>query len=159
MKLFLVFVLLNILNVILQTVKSICTIKCGKIGAALINAIAFGLYTVVLVYMNCDLTTGTKAMVVAICNLIGVYIVKVIEEKIKKDKIWKIEFCTNKTNLQKVCEMCEIANISYNILDLCNSNKQIIFNFFCKTQEETDKAHKIVDIMGGHYFITETKSF
>ena len=91
MKLFVIFVVLNVLNVIIQTVKSICTIKCGKVGAALINALAYGLYTIVLVYMSCELDLWTKAIVVALCNLIGVYVVKLIEEKMRKDKLWKIE--------------------------------------------------------------------
>ena len=85
MKLLIIFVVLNVLNVIIQTVKSICTIKCGKVSAALINAVAFGLYTIVLVYMNCDLNLFTKAGIVALCNLIGVYVVKLIEEKMRKD--------------------------------------------------------------------------
>ena len=53
MKLIVIFILLNIANVIIQTVKSIATIKCGKGLASVINAIAYGLYTVVVVYMVC----------------------------------------------------------------------------------------------------------
>ena len=54
MNLLIMFIVLSIVNVILQTVKSICTVKCGKGVAALVNAIAFGLYTVVIVYTNAD---------------------------------------------------------------------------------------------------------
>ena len=39
-KLFITFCILNIANVIIQTVKSIATIKCKKTMAAIINAIA-----------------------------------------------------------------------------------------------------------------------
>ena len=49
MNLLLVFIGLNIVNVIIQTIKSIATIKCGKGVASLVNAVAFGLYTVVTV--------------------------------------------------------------------------------------------------------------
>ena len=52
MKLLIIFIILNIFNVILQTVKSICTVKCGKTVAAIVNAVAFGLYTVVIVFTN-----------------------------------------------------------------------------------------------------------
>ena len=44
-KLLIIFIVLNIFNVIIQTVKSIATVKCGKGAAALINAVAYGLYT------------------------------------------------------------------------------------------------------------------
>ena len=85
-QLLVIFIVLNIFNVIIQTVKSIATIKCKKLPAALINAVAYGLYTVVTVYMMCELPLGWKAGIVAACNLIGVYIVKDIEERKRKDK-------------------------------------------------------------------------
>ena len=79
--LLLTFILLNIANVIIQTIKSIATIKCGKGVAATVNAVAFGLYTVGTVYMMCELPLATKALIVAGCNLVGVYVVKYFEEK------------------------------------------------------------------------------
>ena len=73
--LIILFVVLNIVNVIIQTVKSIATVKCGKEVAAVINAVAYGLYTIVTIYMMCELPLFLKAGVVAICNLIGVWTV------------------------------------------------------------------------------------
>ena len=90
-KLLLVFIGLNIANVIIQTVKSIATVKCGKGVAAIVNAVAYGLYTVVTVYLMCELSLGLKALIVAVCNLVGVYVVKFFEEKARKDKLWKVE--------------------------------------------------------------------
>jgi hypothetical protein len=90
-KLLTIFIVLNIINVIIQTVKSIATVKCGKVSASIINAVAYGLYTVVTVYMLCELSLGLKALIVALANLVGVYVVKLIEEKGRKDKLWKVE--------------------------------------------------------------------
>lgn len=45
MKLLILFIVMNVLNVVIQTVKSIATIKCGKTVAAIVNAFAYGLYT------------------------------------------------------------------------------------------------------------------
>lgn len=39
-QLLLTFIILNILNVIIQTIKSIATVKCGKGIASIINAVA-----------------------------------------------------------------------------------------------------------------------
>ena len=88
----LVFIVLNIINVVIQTVKSIATIKCGAWAAASINAIAYGLYTVVVVYMNADgLGLMWKAVIIGLANLLGVYVVKLLELKSRKDKLWKVE--------------------------------------------------------------------
>ena len=86
-KLLIIFITLNVVNVIIQTVKSIATIKCGKVMAALVNAIAYGLYTVVVVYTVCDLPLWLKVVVVGVANLIGVYVVKWGEEKSRKEVI------------------------------------------------------------------------
>lgn len=156
MKLFVIFLLLSIANVILQTVKSLVTVKCGKFTAALMNAVAYGLYTVVLVYMNCDLDTATKALVTAVCNFIGVYIVKLIEEKAKKQKIWKIEFTVKHSEINNTIAELEKENLSFNYTVV---GEYISFNVFANTQEESKKTNSIIKSHGAKYFITETKNF
>ena len=101
MNLLITFILLNIANVIIQTIKSIATIKCGKTVAATVNAVAYGLYTIVTVYMLCELPLWWKAGIVALCNLVGVWVVKYFEEKAppslpsKRPRCWKIASITD----------------------------------------------------------------
>ena len=150
------FVILNVLNVIIQTAKSIVTIKCGKGVAALVNAIAYGLYTVVLVYMNCDIPLWEKVIVVGSANLIGVYIVKFFEEKSKKDKLWKIEFSLKNGYFNSAIDELNINDISYNSSIF---GEYVTITAFANTQEETKIINNIVKKYNAKYFITETKSF
>ena len=150
------FVILNVLNVIIQTAKSIVTIKCGKGVAALVNAIAYGLYTVVLVYMNCNIPLWEKVIVVGSANLIGVYVVKFFEEKSKKDKLWKIEFSLKKGYFDSAVKELNINDISYNFSTF---GEYITITAFANTQEETKIISNIVKKNNAKYFITETKSF
>ena len=150
------FVILNVLNVIIQTAKSIVTIKCGKGVAALVNAIAYGLYTVVLVYMNCDIPLWEKVIVVGSANLIGVYIVKLFEEKSKKDKLWKIEFSLKNGYFNSAVDELNINDISYNSSIF---GEYVTITAFANTQEETKIINNIVKKYNAKYFITETKSF
>lgn len=154
MKLLIIFIALNVFNVILQTVKNIVTIKCGKTASALINAVAFGLYTVVTVYTMCDLPLGVKALVVAICNLIGVYVVKLIEEKMRKDKIWLVKMTIPTDYAEQVKYLLEKANIPFTYYDL---SKYFVFDTFCETQAETATATKICSTCCGKAFATENK--
>ena len=128
-NLLIIFIVLNIFNVIIQTVKSIVTVKCGKPAAALTNAIAFGLYTVVTVYLMCDLALWLKALIVALCNLVGVYVVKWIEEKARKDRLWKVEATIPNQGISAENDDCLIelrnANIPMNYIDI---NKSILIN-------------------------------
>ena len=156
-KLLIIFIVLNIFNVIIQTVKSIATVRCGKTVAAIINAVAYGLYTIVTVYMLCELDLWLKAVVVAVANLIGVYVVKLLEEKARKDKLWKVEATLLNQNLGEnddcIIELRE-NNISFNYIDI---NKYLIINCFCATQKESTIVKSILDKYNAKYFVSETK--
>ena len=158
-KLLLVFIALNIANVIIQTVKSIATVKCGKVSAAVINAVAYGLYTIVTVYLMCELDLYLKAGIVALCNLIGVYVVKLIEEKARKDKLWKVEATVQ--NLiyltDYIKDGCEKHKIPYSVLNVENVD-YVVFNFYCATQEKSRIVKQICDGCNAKYFVSESKT-
>ena len=158
-KLLLVFIGLNIANVIIQTVKSIATVKCGKGVAAIVNAVAYGLYTVVTVYLMCELSLGLKALIVALCNLVGVYVVKWCEEKARKDKLGKVEATIQ--NLiyftDYIKAECEKNKIPYSILNVENVD-YVVFNFYCATQEKSRIVKQICDGCNAKYFVSESKT-
>lgn len=155
-ELLIIFIVLNIVNVIIQTVKSILTIKGGKWTAALVNAIAYGLYTVVVVYMVCELPLMLKAGIIASANLIGVYVVKLIEEKKQKDKLWKVEATVNVKNANDVCEMLNKAKVPYNYIE--GVGKYVLFNIFCATQEKSSAVKEILKAYEVKYFVSESKT-
>ena len=155
-NLLLTFIILNILNVIIQTVKSIATIKCGKGAAALVNAVAYGLYTVVTVYMMCELDLWLKALVVALANLVGVYVVKFFEEKSRKDKLWKVEATVLRGWTKELHRALVVAEIPHNYLE--NVGKYTLFNIFCETQAQSAKAKHILDSFEAKYFVSESKN-
>lgn len=156
MKLLLIFIALNIANVIIQTVKSLATVKCGKGVAALVNAVAYGLYTVVTVYMLCELSLGVKALVVALCNLVGVFVVKWVEEKSRKDKLWKLEATVLRGYTQALRSELDRADISHNYLE--NVGKYTLFNIFMPTQKESQRVKDILAKYNAKYFVSESKT-
>jgi uncharacterized protein YebE (UPF0316 family) len=154
-NLLLIFIGLNIANVIIQTVKSIATVKCGKAVAALVNAVAYGLYTVVTVYMLCELNLGLKALIVALCNLVGVFVVKLVEEKTRKARLWKVEATILRKHTTALhCNLVD-ADIPHNYLE--NVGKYTLFNIFCSTQKQSAKAKEIMAKYEAKYFVTESK--
>lgn len=155
MKLLITFIILNICNVILQTVKSICTVKCGKTVAAIVNAVAYGLYTVVIVFTNADLPLMQKVLVVALSNLIGVYVVKWFEEKKRKEMLWKVEFTVLGKNTSAVANLLDLAHIPHNYIE--NVGKYTIFNTYCATQKQSESVKEIIKEYNAKYFVSETK--
>lgn len=151
-----VFVLLNIVNVILQTVKSIATVKCGKWGASIMNAVAYALYTVVVVYMNADgLGILWKAVIIGMANLVGVYVVKYFEEKNRKDKLWKVEATVKKYKSARVEATLINARIPYNTIDTIGGDT--IFNIYCSTQKQSHAVKTILVEFEAKYFVSESK--
>ena len=159
MKLLILFIVMNILNVIIQTVKSIATIKCGKTAAALINALAYGLYTYIIVLTNCDLPLLAKCLIVASANFVGVWVVKYFEEKARKDKLWKVEATVRNeiyfTNYIK--NKCKEHFVPYSIIDVENVD-YVVFNFYCATQEKSKIVKEICDTCLAKYFVSESKT-
>lgn len=155
-KLLILFITLNVVNVIIQTVKSIATIKCGKTMAALVNAVAYGLYTVVVVYTVCELPLWLKVVVVGVANLIGVYVVKLFEEKARKDKLWKVEATVYSKYAQALHNELVVVKLPHNYIE--NLGKYTIFNVYCETQVDSRRAKEILDYYNAKYFVSESKA-
>ena len=131
MSLLLIFIILNVVNVLIQTVKSIVTVKGNKYSASIINALAYGLYTVVVVYMVCELPLYLKAIIIGLANLIGVFVVKFIEEKKRKDKLWKVEVSIPSYRTNELHYYLKKERISHNFIE--NIGKYTIFNCYCES--------------------------
>ena len=155
-KLLIIFIALNIVNVIIQTIKSLATVKCGKTVAAIINAVAYGLYTVVVVYTVCDLPLWLKVVVVGACNLVGVFCVKWGEEKARKDKLWEVRATVYEPYTESLHHDLESANIPHNYIP--NIGKYTIFNIYCETQAESKRVKDLLDYHKAKYFVSESKT-
>lgn len=154
MNLLIFFIILNVVNVILQTIKSLLTTKGNKWTAAIGNAIAYGLYTVLLVYMNCDLSLLAKVFVVGWCNLIGVFVVKWAEEKMQKDRLWKIELTVSKYSGTELAAKLRKEGISFNWNVV---NKWALFNCYCSTCKESNIVREAAKAYNAKTFASETK--
>lgn len=154
MNLFIFFVFLSIVNVIGGTIKSLLTINGNKWVASIANAIYFGFYTIVLIYMNCDLTLWQKVSITAICNFIGVFVVKYFEEKTEKEKLWKVEATLPKELFIADKEVFDTIKVPHNYIDI---EKYVIMNFYCANKKESDIVKNFMTLSGAQYFVSESK--
>lgn len=150
------YIFFNIINVILQTVKSILTIKGNKTVAAIANAVAYGLYTYLLVLIASDINLWIKIFGCAGANLIGVYVVKWFEEKKEKEKLWRIEATFKHSEAELLPGELTARNLSYSEIEV-NQGLNKVFYIYCKTKKETTAAREIVEKHNGKYFVSENK--
>ena len=132
---------ITLINVIGQTVKSIVTIKCGKWMAAIVNAVAYGVYTIAIV---------------AAANFLGVLIVKIIEEKARKDKLWKVEATVRQASTEALSSTLREKGISYSTTEVYGKDEKryTLFNIFCHTSTETDTAIAALKDVNAKFFVS-----
>ena len=150
------FIVLSIINVIFSTVRSITTIKGSTLVASLVSGGYFAFYNIMLIYTVANFPMWQKCVITFFCNVFGVAIVKLIEAKMQKDKLWKVEATINKTNQSDVCEMLNKAKVPYNYIE--GVGKYTIFNVFCATQNQSIAVKEILKAYNAKYFVSESKT-
>lgn len=153
MKFFIIFIILSAINVVFSTIRSITTIKSGKTVASLVSGGYFAFYNVMLIYTVMDFPLWEKCVITFVCNVIGVWIVKLIEEKMRKDKLWKVEV-TIPTKYYSVVDF-NLKDIPHSYITI--SDKHTLFNFYCATQKDTEKVTKICNQYNAKYFASESQ--
>ncbi len=158
-EILLVFTALTIINVVLSTAKSIITVKGGMWTAAFMNAFTYGVYTY-LVFFTADdtLTLWQKAVITFICNFVGVLLVKWIETKATKDKLW-VFLATAKTDLAELHQVNEMLK-QVGIKLLYNevvANELYSLQIFSNSQKESKMIEGILENFDINYCAVETK--
>lgn len=152
------FIVCTFANVVLSTIKSVMTVKGGKVYAAIWNALAFGLYSyIVVLTATADISTLGKVAITMGCNLVGVYGVKLVEEKMRKDRLWKVEMTVPNGEYGFAASAMHgalnAANIPNNYVE---AGKYAIFNCYCATKADTETAITIGADYGAKFFASET---
>lgn len=156
MKFLIIFIILSIVNVVFSTVRSITTIKSGKTIASLISGGYFAFYNIMLIYTVANFPMWEKCLITFVCNVVGVWVVKFVEERITKDKLWKVEASILNNYKEKVIGILTKAEIPFNYIE--GVGKYTIFNIFCSTQEQSMAIKEILKTYRAKYFVSESKT-
>ena len=150
----LVFIALSVVNVVFSTVRSIITINGTKTMASVMSGGYFAFYNVMMIYTVADFPMWQKCLITFVCNVIGVWLVKWGEEKVRKDKLWKVE-ATVPTEYKGAVDL-DLRDIPHSYIVL--SDKHTLFNFYCATQADSKRVKDIIDQYGAKYFVAESKT-
>lgn len=151
MKFLIIFIGLSIVNVIFSTIRSITTLKSGKLVASLISGGYYAFYNIMLIYTVIDFPMWQKCLITFVCNVVGVFLVKWGEEKARKDKLWKIEATFNIEDLE---EINNSTGISHSYIEV---GHHVIFNFYAENQRQSAIVKDIIKKYNGKYFVSESK--
>lgn len=152
------FVVLNFINVLINTARSLTTVKGGKWIASLMNALCYGYYTVIIVITaTYEIPLALKIVAVAIVNFIGVFTIKFCEEKIQKERMW-IYNATAKMSTKEILDV--VALLKYakvKVLYMKVADELYTLQIFSNTQKESEMITSILKRYAIKYCAIETK--
>lgn len=152
-----IFIGLTIVNVILNTARTIITVKGGLFWSSFISAVAFGFYVVVIVYTVCDLPLWIKAVVTAFANFVGTYFVKYIEMKVRKTRLWMVDAVIYAKNIGFAKRYLTEAGIQFTELPISNSDSHL-FHIYSNTLDESRGIRDLLKKFNAKYVVVESKS-
>lgn len=159
MKLIIIFTALSLINVIFSTVRSLATINGSPWVASIISALYFSYYNIVLIYTVAEFPLWQKCVITGLCNLVGVLIVKVVENKMKKDRLWVFS-ATSKTDnatTKSIHDSLKKMGIS-SIYNEIEKDRLYTMQIFAHTQKESIMVKSVLENYEIKYHAYETQS-
>lgn len=145
------FFIISLINVMLSSTKSICTVRYGRSINIIANVVAYSFYTIV-VKQTATLPIEITVLSTAIANALGVWISYVILDRLQKDRLWKLEVVVPKVYTELLHE--ELTDIPHNYIEI---GPRALFNFYCGTKTETSAVIKQCKKYEGKFFAVENK--
>ena len=152
-KYILLFSALQLINVMMSTTKSIIQIKGTKLMAAIANSLYYAFYTIVVIFTVSEINIWIKMGVTFVANLIGTYLSMLILDRLRKDKLWKIEVTVPTANSEEIHAQLKSIPHSYIIL----TNKHTVVTFYCATSKESSMVKQLVNKYDAKYFVSENR--
>ena len=150
-----IFTILQLINVILSTIRSILTIKGNRIVASVSSAIYFGFYTVIVIYTAADnMALWLKILITTITTLVGTYVAKLILDKFKKERLWDITATVKDRVVEQVCEELNSKSLLHTKIKM-NNPKYWLIHTYAKGKEESREIKKIFEKYDGYVIVHE----
>jgi hypothetical protein len=145
------FFIISLINVILSSTKSICTVRYGRGINVLTNVISYSFY-VIVVKQTADLPLTITVISTAAANALGVWLSYVILDNFQKDRLWKVEVVVPKCYTERL--HYELKSVPHNYAEL---GPRTLFNFYCETRADTSLVIKCCQACEGKFFASENK--
>ena len=145
------FFIISLINVILSSTKSICTVRYGRSINVITNVVAYSFYTIV-VKQTANLPLVITVLSTATANALGVWVSYAILDLIQKDRLWKVEVVVPRQYTLILHE--ELKGVPHNYIEL---GPKTLFNFYCETKVDTSCVIKHCKNYEGKFFAVENK--
>lgn len=135
---------LSFINVVIQTIKSLCTVKCSTFVSACVNALAYGLYVYVIFFTNAEgLALWGKALITAAANFTGVYLANILFNKLFSHEVkWKVEVSIPVSHESSFLYKLKKEKLEFYTCGAYNG--WIVYSIFCLTSKDSKLLKSIL---------------
>ena len=135
MNFILLFFVAQLINVVLSTIKSVITVKGGKLQASIINAVTYS-FNIIVIKSLVDVDMMVAIAVTIFTNLFGVYLGLTILDKLRKDQLWKITTTLPTSNLKDFKHDLNALDISYIVYETSWDDYKVV-DIFSKHKNDS----------------------
>jgi uncharacterized protein YebE (UPF0316 family) len=155
-----VFTICQLINVALNTVKTIIMHKEEKISSAIINAITYGFYAIIVVMTASALDLWITIIISAVTNLIGVYGSMWVLERFKHDSLWEIVATVQNTEMDNYKQFLNLIftreHISFNCMET-NMKGEYVYHIYSESQKQSEIIKKALSGTNAKYIVHEER--
>ena len=155
-----VFFICQLVNVALNTLKTIIMYREEKISSSLINAITYGFYAIIVVMTASSLPLWLTIVITFITNLIGVYGSMWLLDRFKKDKLWEIVATVQNTKMDNYKQFLNLIftreQISFNCMET-NMQGEYVYHIYSENQKQSEIIKKALSGTNARYIVHEER--
>lgn len=150
-----IFVAIQMLNVIISTVKSILTVNGSKMTAAVVNSVSYTFANVVTKLLT-QQPFEVIIVTTMVTNMIGVYAAKWLMEKTRKERLWTVMATLRSSNKDDVEELLKMRGIQYTLIPA--ENDRWFANIFSHSKAESALIREILQKWDIKHTIVENRA-
>lgn len=147
------FTIATLINVILSTLKSVITIKGGRLVASISNAISYGFNTIVIKSIA-NVELWLAVVITILSNLVGVYIALTITKKFEKERLWKITVSVPTDSFHSFKDELIDANVAFITYETSYPKYKVV-DIFSNGKNESRVIRTLVNKYNVKYTINE----
>jgi uncharacterized protein YebE (UPF0316 family) len=153
----LLFIILQVVNVILSTIKSIVMIRGNKWATIIANTIYFGIYTAVIKQVTSIDNIWVLIGVTMAANFIGTWVGLNITEKMRKADLWTIKTVVKIEYIKEYKKALNEANIKY-ISYQTTWDEYTAIDIFSENRSQSKVIKEILEEFNAKYSIHTSRT-
>jgi hypothetical protein len=158
-----VFFICSLINVALNTLKTIIMHKEEKTSSTIINAITYGFYAIIVVMTASALDLWITILITILANAIGVYGSMWVLEKFKQDSLWEIVATVQNVQLfptqdskSYLEDVLSINKLSFNCIET-NKPNEYVYHIYSENQYQSNLIKSFLDNVSAKYIVHEER--